>query len=422
VTATVPAATSGEPIQRSHPFRNTMIKSALLTSHCRSFVRPDAPLQTNRFGLLSIAAAAFCSVSAAAGEVYTLTQINPPVAATSSSVDALNYSGQVVGNTFVKSGRSDQPGPAFLWTGGSAVTLPALPGQTAAEAHGISDSGVAVGQSPRQNVYATFPKAVWWGQTGIGGYTVGDWNALLPAGSSLRLISAVAISADAQFVLFDQVDTVTGRDQAVVARVNYSGNQPVSISQTWLINSLDGSVSNDGFVSAGVGISHDGNGVVRVTGYAQHQSATARAFLWEANVVTDTVVLTDLDPSGIGFSEGASVNNTGAVALNRPQAWFRNSVGAEQQVPTLGGARSVGNGLNDAGSVVGWSQRTGKNAANHAFIWSAATGISDLNSLKSTTDTSGIELTSASDITDSRRILAKGLKKGVAVNVLLKPN
>ena len=365
--------------------------------------------------------ACLCSAASALAETYTLTQINPPAGASSSSVESVNNGGQVVGNTSIKSGGSSVPGPAFVWTNGTAVTLPSFASDTAAEARAIGDAGVIVGQSPRANTYSQLPRAVWWQNTGAG-YVVADWNAFLPAGSSLRLITAVAISTDSQFVVFDQVDSVTGHDQAVVAQVAFTGATPSEFSKLWLIDSLDGTVSSDGFVSAGTDISHNGNGIVRVVGYAQLQGTSGRAFLWEKDVVSEAVRMTDLDTVTTSFSSGEGVNIHGEVTGNiGSQAYYWNALGVKQQLPTLGGARSFAHSINDAGSIVGWSQRSGKNTTAHAFIWQVSSGIRDLNTLKTATDTSGIELTSAGKINNLGQILSRGVRKSVGVNVLLKP-
>ncbi len=401
---------SSSSSQNPTPEKTKSMKLATLTPHIGRLARP----------YLLGAILCMSANPALLAETYTITEIKGLSAAQSLTLEGLNDVGQVVGNTSMKSGKSTVPGPAFVWTGGSSVLLPGLSGAAAAEGRAISGTGLVTGHSPRMSVYSQYPKAVWWQPNGSSSYTVGDWNSFLPAGSSIRLISAVAISSDGQFVVFDQVDQVTGYDQAVVGRVDFIGGQPVGFSGLWHIGSLDGTADNYGFVSAGTSITHDGNGAVRATGYAKYGGA-AKAFLWELNALDGTSALTNIDPTGTAFSQGNGVNNSGEAAFNVSQAFFRNSAGLRLQLPTLGGARSYAHGLNDAGSVVGWSQRSGKNASNHAFIWSTTTGIRDLNVLKAAGDTSGIELTSAERITPSGKILASGVRKNASVRVLLQP-
>jgi probable HAF family extracellular repeat protein len=258
------------------------------------------------------------------------------------------------------------------------------------------------------------------------GYVIGNWNALLPGGSTRRLGNAAAITPDSQFVVFDAVDNVTGHDQAVAAEVAFSGGTPSGFTRLWVIDSLDGTVSNDGFVSAATDISSDGNGILRVVGYAYDQSgAGGKAFLWKKDLVSEAVQMINLDPVGTSFSQANGVNSPGEVIGNvgapGSQAFFWNTLGIRQQLPTLGGARSYGNSLNDAGLVVGTSQRSGKNVSNHAFIWRVGLGIVDLNTRKAASDTSGLELTTARKINNVGHILAYGVKKTGGANVLLTP-
>ena len=72
--------------------------------------------------------------------------------------------------------------------------------------------------------------------------------------------------------------------------------------------------------------------------------------------------------------------------------------------------------------VVGWALTARRNAPSHAFLWHSSTGMRDLNVLKSTTDTSGVELTSAAKINNAGQILALGASKSLGnVAVLLNP-
>jgi hypothetical protein len=93
-----------------------------------------------RVGLLTIIAS-LCCIASAFAESYTLTQINPPSSAVSSSVVSIDNFGEAVGNTSVKVGRSTVAGAPFVWSNGVAQSLP-LPGTaTSAQVNAISDSG-----------------------------------------------------------------------------------------------------------------------------------------------------------------------------------------------------------------------------------------------------------------------------------------
>ena len=373
--------------------------------------------------LPAIGVGLWTAASALAQTTYTLTQISPPSGATSSSVESVNNHGQVVGNTKVKVGRSNIPGPAFVWANGVALSLPSLGADPAAQANGISDSGLIVGHSPSLYVYDpnSPPKAVWW-QLSSGQYQVGDWNTLLPANSRLFLAAAISISEDGQFVVFDAKDKDSGRYYPVVARIGSGG---MSMT-TWTINYSPAlEPLYDGYGSD----IHSNETALRVVGYyAKTETDIAHPFLWEMNLNSLVVTMRDLDEPNLnryGFTEG--VNGAGEIVgdINISgiyQAHFWNAFGVKQQLPTLGGARSISSSINDNGLVTGLSSRSGKNVLHHAFLWDSKTGaISDLNALKSPTDTSGIELTNGRNINDAGQILAFGLRKGVGHNVLLNP-
>jgi probable HAF family extracellular repeat protein len=353
---------------------------------------------------------ALCGAASAPAETYTLTQINPPAGAESGSAASVNNLGQIVGNTSVKAGRSIVPGPAFVWANGAAVSLPSPGSDSAAHANAISDSGLIVGHS-------TAPRAVWWQAAVGGGYAVGNWNDLLPAGSPLFLADAVAVSQDGQFVVFDAMNTVSGLYAPAVARVEAGTITPWSID-------TGGNPAMPLFDCLASDIHHDGT-TVRVVGfYARSQNDTPHAFLWQRDLASGATSMIDLDNQNAG-SLAQGVNASGEVAGNINiagvyQAYFWNASGVKQQLGTLGGARSYAASINDAGTVTGWSARSGKNATAHAFLWSLSTGIRDLNSLKSASDTSGIELTSALKVNNAGQVLARGTRKSVGVDVLLK--
>jgi hypothetical protein len=125
-------------------------------------------------------------------------------------------------------------------------------------------------------------------------------------------------------------------------------------------------------------------------------------------------------PTGVNNSSEVAVNidatNTGTY-----RAFYWNSSGVKQQLGSLGGGRTFLNSINESGYTTGWSERSGKNVATHAFLWHLSIGIRDLNLLKAASDASGIELTSGIKINNLGQILARGVKKNVGVSVLLKP-
>ncbi|HYD77798.1 hypothetical protein [Ramlibacter sp.] len=134
------------------------------------------------------------------------------------------------------------------------------------------------------------------------------------------------------------------------------------------------------------------------------QSETAHhAFLWSA-----VGGLRDLGTLGGPQSDALAMNRSGQVvgqadsaegADPRPHA-FLWSDGTMQDLGTLGGPASVAAAINDSGQVVGRSALAGSDRT-HAFIWTAAQGLVDLN-----TRVSGVELIDAFAISRSGAILA----------------
>ena len=406
ITNMIPEAPENLPPMRNHHF-----SLAALASMPWSLLR----------ALPAIGVALWTPASALAQTTYTLTQISPPPGADYSTVESVNNYGRVVGNTKVKAGRSNIPGPAFVWQNGAAVSLPSLGADRAAQAYSISDSGLIVGHSPSLYVYDpnSPPKAVWW-QLISGKYQVGDWNTLLPETSRLFLTAATAISHDGQFVVFDSKDKDSGLSFPVVAQIGAGGTSMT----TWTLN-----ISPDGSSLYGAGAGaidyNEGTGTVRVVGsYAKTATDASHAYLWEMNSLGQTML--DINGNQVGARFPRGVNGAGQIigffytaGVYQGHFWDRFDV-QSQQLPTLGGGRTIPTSINVDGLVTGSSSRSGRNALDHAFLWDISGGLRDLNALKPT-DTSGIELTKGQQINDAGQILAFGLRKGIGYNVLLRP-
>jgi probable HAF family extracellular repeat protein len=103
--------------------------------------------------------------------------------------------------------------------------------------------------------------------------------------------------------------------------------------------------------------------------------------------------------------------------VDRAVYWNQN--GTMQDIGTLGGTAATARSINDAGKVVGWATTGGRKAVSHAFLWDSSTGMRDLNALKSPTDTSGLELTSAAKINNAGQILAGGTSKTLGSKIVL---
>jgi probable HAF family extracellular repeat protein len=125
------------------------------------------------------------------------------------------------------------------------------------------------------------------------------------------------------------------------------------------------------FDSLATGINADGV----VVGYSS-SGGVRRAFRWEDGVATDLGTL-----PGFTGSAATGVNASGQIVgscydqggLSRAFLWEN---GVMTDLGTLGGWSSSAAAINDAGTVVGWSEANGW--TQHAFAWDAAGGMRDL--------------------------------------------
>lgn len=128
----------------------------------------------------------------------------------------------------------------------------------------------------------------------------------------------------------------------------------------------------------GLGINNAG----QVTGRFFTTTGAAHAFLYNNGQVMDLGTLPNYDYS----SEGSSINDHGQVTGDSnsgdvgytPQHAFLYSNGQMIDLGTLGGSRSWGNGINNAGQVTGAADVPG--GFSHAFLYSDGT-MADLGSL-----------------------------------------
>ncbi|MDD2903780.1 MAG: hypothetical protein PHU44_15245 [Syntrophales bacterium] len=98
--------------------------------------------------------------------------------------------------------------------------------------------------------------------------------------------------------------------------------------------------------------------------------------------------LQDLGTLGGGNSSAGAINDRGQIvgsadtAAGQPHAFLRTIAGAMLDLGTLGGGTSGANGINGSGQVVGWSTVIIPGGTQqHAFLWTAAEGLQDLNTL-----------------------------------------
>jgi probable HAF family extracellular repeat protein len=155
-------------------------------------------------------------------------------------------------------------------------------------------------------------------------------------------------------------------------------------------------------------------------GYAAGSSDTGNTDQF-GNIITDAVLfnlktkeVTDLGNLGGTPAQAFGINNCGLVVGSSVTASgltdaFVYENGALKDIGTLGGSFAQANAVNDFGVVVGFSNITGDTDV-HAFVWTAAKGMVDLNSLLPTN--SGWDLSAAYGINLEGKIVGVGTFNG----------
>ena len=159
-------------------------------------------------------------------------------------------------------------------------------------------------------------------------------------------------------------------------------------------------------------VGYDINDSGQVAGVAGDAAGTQHAFVTGPNGTG----LVDLGTPGLQ-SQGSAINSSGQVAGT---TWVVGGDGAYHaalwtgttltDLGTLGGLDSYAEGINDAGVVTGstYTAQGTAGSAQHAFVWSATTGMRDLNSLISANSASQPTLTQAFGINSNGWIVAEG--------------
>jgi len=154
------------------------------------------------FPAFYINAATLAFAASLYAQSFTLTPISPPAGTYGAVAEGLNNLGQVAGYTTVRVGTGTKAtvvrGPAFWWENGSSIVLQPVAGKHYADAHALSDNGVAVGISfDIVNGVMTDYHATRWLRNTDGTFTPADLNPILPAGPALE---PQAISEGGRFI------------------------------------------------------------------------------------------------------------------------------------------------------------------------------------------------------------------------------
>jgi probable HAF family extracellular repeat protein len=330
--------------------------------------------------------------SQAAAQTYTVTDLGILRRDTASASIGMNSFGQIVGcsdtSTTYYPCSGLNPGHAFLWKSKTGMKdLGALHGDDTSGGVGINDSDEVVGFSKNsQNVYHAF---LWTKKTGM--------IALrkLPGGTTN---SASSINASGLIVGASDFRGSNGNQHAVLWTAD---------GKIQDLGTLPGAPSAQG---GGIN-SHD-----EVCGNSSSSGQLA-GFTW-----TKAHGMKALR----GFSGGGTVafliNDSGIVVGNAMTSSFRhpvlwNRAGQIRDLGTLPGGFGTAFGVNDLNQVVGYSTTASNDP--HAFIWSAKSGIQDLNDLIPAN--SGWVLVWASAINKAGQITGWGIVNGENHAYLLTP-
>jgi probable HAF family extracellular repeat protein len=300
---------------------------------------------------------------------YTVTDLGT-LGGAESQAFGINKAGQVVGFSY-----NGSTSDAFLWTAGATDGVPSnrqmkdlgtlggtsTSGLPSSEGTGINDVGQVVGEA----------------YTASGAYHAFLWTKLGTSGppSNPQMQDLGTLPGDVTSIAYGINPTSSHGVQVVGESDSASGQRHAFL---WTQN---GGMIPLGTLGGTFSIANAINDAGQVTGEASLNGDTVtHAFLWQNNVMTD------LGP----LSNGQAINGGGQVAgewvpkSSTGLHGFRWTTGKIADLGTLnlGGTvnQSDARGINDAGSVVGWSGAD-LGVLAHAFYWPGKGAIQDLNSL-----------------------------------------
>jgi probable HAF family extracellular repeat protein len=345
----------------------------------------------------------FVSLALASAQTYTVTDLGVLKGDNESSGFWINDSGAVVGCsdtetiygypcTGLVAGQH-----AFLWTpSGGMQDLGTLSGGTVSAALGINSGGVIVGYSNKRGEIATDFEAVRWSSTGV----ITNLGTLAQGSSS----AAFAIDKAGE-IAGDSFDNA-----GIVKATNWTGNKIADLG------GLDGAI-----FSSGLAINDDG-AIVGESVLSYGPPIVSRAFRSTGSRLVDLGTLPG------GTTSVANGNNSSGVVAGQSNGtstggdWHAVKWNESNEIEDLGvlpgGTYSVAFAVNARNAVVGYGNIAGNTP--HAFVWTSAGGMQDLNSLISAH--SGWVLINANSINDSGQITGYGTKKGYNHAFVLTPS
>lgn len=310
---------------------------------------------------------------------------------TSSNATAINGRGQVTGYSFLE---DDQIQNTFLVSPGQMARNLGTLGGTNSFGYAINASGrvAGVSQMAGNNAFHAFLSfANGGGLTDLG--TLGGTNSY-----------AYGVNDAGRVVGYSQIAGNTAT-RAFISGAN--GGPLVSLG------TLAGGTN-----SFALAVNASG----QVAGYSGTASGFNHAFISAPN----GGALRDLGTLGGRFSFGLAINNFGQVTGRSETGTIGQHAflsgpngGPLLDLGTLGGLSSFGQGINDFGAVVGYSFLS-DNSTVHAFLYTAAAGMVDLNMFIA--PTSGWTLTEGRDINELGQIVGVGIFDGEMHGFLLNPD
>ena len=237
--------------------------------------------------------------------------------------------------------------------------------------------------------------------------------------------------------------------------VGYSDGPPTSHAFLWskAHGMRDLGTLFAGGPSWGAGI----NDLGHVTGGSWINEADNGAFLWTPEQGMQEIVFVDDGQGGLSINDFDEV--AGSTTVEPPEAFIWTKKGGELNLNSvLGGLGGAANGVNDLGQVVGyydsedgsfhayrWSEQlgvenlgegfayavnffgnvVGVNSANHAFLWTQASGMQDLGALAGDDESSAAAINILAQVvgTSGSRAFLWSARKGMQdLNTLIPPD